>query len=249
MDSNFSSIEAANIPSELAGPLPRRLRLSGNGIQMVVLAAIFLVLAIVAALWSGIGTVQELRYREALRRDGKDTVGEITRLWSSGRSLKLRVSYTFSVDEIHFAGNAQVPEQIGGSLRGASSLPIRYLPANPAINHPATWEWSALQQAGRIQASILLATIALILFVPLRFERTLIARGSPIVGVITKCSPGRRGGFSVNYDFRTQDGRVTKGSGWSPSRSEIGASVWILHVPQNPRRNQPYPSLNYRVTQ
>ncbi len=249
MDANFSPIEAASIPSELTGPLPRRLRLSRNGNRMATAAAIMLVLAVAFAFWIGLDRVQQLQHRAALRRTGRETVGKITRLWSASRSLKTRVSYTFAVNGVSFAGEARVPNQLVTSLSESNTLPIRYLPANPAVNHPAAWEWSALLDWDSFVAPIIGLALALFLFATLRSERRLVIGGLPAVGEITRCTPGSRGGFSVNFDFRTQDGSITKGSGWSESRREIGERVCVLYLPQNPRRNLSYPSLNYRVAQ
>jgi Protein of unknown function (DUF3592) len=249
MDTNFSSIGAATIPSELTGPLPRRSRLSGNGSQMAIVAALMLALAVAFALWVGIDRAQQLQHRAALRHDGQEAVGDITRLWSSGRSLKTRVSYTFIANGISFKGEARVPGQLVHSLRESDTVPIRYLPANPSVNHPAAWEWSALLDWDSFVAPIIGVALCLFLIVPLRSEHQLVAEGLPVAGVITQCSPGKRGGFSVTYDFRTQDGSVTKGNGWSRARQEVGATVCVLYLPHNPRRNEPYPSLNYRVVQ
>lgn len=247
MDAEVFPIEMTSIPSELTGPLPRRLRLSTNGRRMAIAAVVISALAMAFALWVGFDRVQQLQHRAALRRDGRDTVGEITRLWSASRSLKTRVSYTFTVNGLSFAGEARVPNQLVPSLSESGTLPIRYLPADPAVNHPAAWEWSALLDWDSFIAPIVGMALALFLFATLRSERRLVAEGFPTVGEITRCAPGRRGGFSVNFDFRMQNGGITKGGGWSQCHREIGERICVLYLPQNPRRNLSYPSLNYRV--
>ena len=249
MDPNFSSIELASIPRELTDPQPRRFRLSKNGSRMVIAAVIMLALAAAYGLWVGLDRIQQLQNRAALRHDGSETVGEITRLWSAGRSLKTRVSYTFAVNGMSFAGEVRVPNQLVRNLRESNTLPIRYLPANPAVNHPAAWEGSALLDWDSFVGPVVGMALALFLFVTLRSERRLVVEGVPAVGEITQCAPGRRGGFSVSFDFRTQDGSITKGSGWSQSHREIGERVCVLYLPKNPRRNLSYPSLNYRVAE
>lgn len=248
MDRDLSSLEVASIPGELTEPLPRKLRLSGNGRAMVLAAAIMLVLTVAFALWVGVNRFQQLQNRAALRQSGREVVGEITRLWSSGHSLKTRVSYTFVVDGVSFSGQARVPNQLVSSLSNSNTLAIQYLPANPAVNQPAAWEPAAIDW-NALGAVILGMALTLFLFVTLRLERGLVAEGIPAVGEITRCVAGRRSGFSVNFDFHAQDGSIIKGNGWSESRREIGERVCVLYLRQNPRRNLSYPSLNYRVAQ
>jgi hypothetical protein len=210
-------------------------------------AAFMLALTIAFVCWVGLDRIQQLQHRAALRDDGRETVGEITRLWSAGRSLKTRVRYTFTVNGASFAGESLVPDELAASLRGSGTLPIRYLPANPAVSHPAAWEWSALLDWDSSVAPIVGMALALFLFVTWRADRRLVAEGLPVVGEITRCAPGRGNGFSVNFDFRTQDGTITKGSGWSENRREIGERVCVLYLSRNPQKNLSYPSLNYRV--
>jgi hypothetical protein len=58
-----------------------------------------------------------------------------------------------------------------------------------------------------------------------------------------------KSGWWVEYQFRTEDGRTVKGGGWPENRLEIGATICVLYLPQNPRLNQPYPMSYYRVAQ
>jgi len=247
MDRDFSSIDLASIPRELTCPLPRNLRLSKNGNRMAAAAAIMLMFAVALTTWIGFDRVQHLLHRAAMRRDGRETVGEIKRVWSSSRSMKTRVSYTFVVNGAAFVGEELVPRQVAASLRNSDALPIRYLPSDPAVNHPAAWEW--VVDTDTFVAPILSTGLFLFLFAALRSERRLVAKGLPAVGEITKCAPAGRGGFAVNFDFRTEDGIVTKGSGWSQCHREIGERVCVLYLPGNPKRNLSYPALNYCIVQ
>jgi len=247
MDRDFSSIDLASIPRELTGPLPRKVRLSKNGNRMAIAAVVMFALGIVLTLWIGVDRVQHLLHRAALRRDGRTTVGQIRRVWSSSRSMKTRVSYTFAVNGVLFVGDELVPHHLAVGLEDSDPLAIRYLPSNPAVNHPAAWEWSV--DSDTFVVPILCTGLVLFLFTALHLERRLVVKGLPAVGEITKCAPAKRGGFSVNFDFRTEDGSVTKGSGWSSGRREIGERVCVLYLPENPKRNLSYPALNYCVVQ
>jgi hypothetical protein len=240
---------ATTAPNELSGPLPRTLYLTGNGRQIAAVAALLFALSLVGALLTVIDTNRQLRDRDALRQDGIETTAAITRLWFPGRGLHLKVSYIFIVNGVSFAGEAQAPRQLFDRLNEVHSLPVRYLATNPAVNYPTTWEWSVQQKLNSFFAVVLLAAFGMILLVPLYMERKLVAEAAPTVGLVTNCASNRKGGFSVKYQFRLQDGSILMGSGWSPNRQENGAAIWVLYLVQNPRRNTPYPSLNYRVGQ
>ena len=214
---------------------------------MAFVARIFFVLALVTVLWASVTTFQQLREREALRRDGRETAGEIAKLWSPGRGTHTKVRYSFTVNGILYTGEAQVPDRYIRSLRQSSVLSIRYLPANPAVNNPSDWEWSVFQKLNSFVAAVLMLVFGIVLFMPLQGERKLSANGAPVSGIITNCSMRGRGGFLVKYEFRTQNGTVMKGSGWSQNALETGASICVLYMPQNPNQNQPYPSPNYHV--
>ena len=165
------------VPRQPAGPLPGRLRLSGREAQVSIRAALMFVLALALTFWYGVDAVQQMRHREALRRDGNRTTGEITRLWSSGHGAYRKVSYAFVVNGTVFTGEAQVPKDRWESLRNAGSLSIQYLPTAPAINHPDAWEWSALQRLDLIVAAILCAAFGVFLSLDRYPGRRPIAQG------------------------------------------------------------------------
>lgn len=78
--------------------------------------------------------------------------------------------------------------------------------------------------------------------------RQLIAEGTPVLAVVTKCSrSSSSGGFLVKYEFHVGDGKVIKGAGWCENRQETGSNIWIVYLPQNPQVSRPYPMLNFRV--
>lgn len=249
MDPNLNLAGASTIPSELTGQVPRKTCLSRKGIGMAIRITILLALAVAVAIWVGMDTVQQMQHRAALRLGGSEAVATITWMGSSGRSATITVKYRFTVNGEIFTGKAVVPHQLYPSLLMSDSLPIRYLPADRTVNHPAAWEWSAFLVWDSFFALLMLVATAMMLLLWLRIERRLVVEGVPAVGVITKCSPSTRGGFFVKYEFHAEDGRVIKGNGWSESSQEGGASICILYLPQNLWRNKPYPSANYRVAQ
>ncbi|MGA9667899.1 MAG: hypothetical protein WBQ94_01755 [Terracidiphilus sp.] len=125
------------IPSELTGPLPRRVRATGNGIYLTLLAPAFLAFAVAAAVWAGMNTVRQTEHRAALRGDSSVTVGEITRTRKMKNS---EIVYTFSANSKSYKGEAELPWQLRNDVEQFKSLTVRYLPTDPDVNHPAAWE-------------------------------------------------------------------------------------------------------------
>lgn len=219
-------------------------------------------MALAGALWGGVRAVQQTQHRAALRRDSSETVAEITRMWH-GKTTDV-VHYAFTVNGTSFVGEAEVPGDLRYDLRRSRFLPIRYLAANPDVNHPAAWEWSLVfwrpQSSDLVHipyfsselewflAPLLFGPLGVVFFMELRTDRKLLAEGAPAAGLVTKCTPGTRGSYWMKYEFHTEDGRVAKGScGGSPA--EVGTKIWVLYLPQDPRQNCRFPSENYRVVE
>ncbi len=192
-----------------------------------------------------------MQHKAAIRRESSEVAGEVKRLWTTGRSSNPTVSYTFTVNGTSFTGKAYgVPRELWKTLRVSSPLLIRYLPENPEVNHPSAWEDSATSLSLLLPdiGMLILAALGMMLPVQLRAGRRLVAEGTPAVALITKCSPAKgRRGISIEYEFRTEDGRLVKGISRYDSPQEIGASICVLYLLGDPRQNRPYQSLYYRV--
>lgn len=245
MDSNVSLPKGWTAPSELTGALPRKTRMAPGGVQLVVLATVFL-------LWGGTwlffccrGAAQEMARTAALRRgSSRETTGEVT--WVSSRAPH-RLSYAFTANGVALTGECSLPSHL--YFRRGDNLIIRFLPSNPAMNHPADWEGPAPDWWVPCVFAAFLALISTPLIVSLRRDRRLVAEGVPVGGVVLKCSPRGRGGWTAKYEFRTEDGRVAEGSSDCWNRLEAGSAVCVLYHPQNPRRNKAYSAVTYRVAQ
>jgi len=253
----------ANIPSELAGPVPRKVRATGSGAYLIFLASISLIFAVTAGLWAVINTVQQADHRAALRSNSSIAVGRGTSI-RRGKNMVV-VFYTFNVNGRLYAGKADAPWQLEDKVeRSFNTLPVRYVPANPDVNHPAAWEWSLFywiplstdlvhlpefsREFNWLTAALISGVFGIPLFVALCEQRKLLVEGTPVLGVVTKCTRGSRGSYSVEYEFRTENGNITKGRS-SASHQEVGASICVLYSCPNPRRSRPYSSFIYRVAE
>jgi hypothetical protein len=244
METNSGTPARGSPPPELTGSLPRRIRPSPGSRYGEIVIAIMLVLTCVLTIWISRSALQKMQQTSALRQSGAEVRGEIGQIESVPRSMD-RVSYTFEVDGKTFSGNAGVPARLAPALRQSNVLAVRYLPSNPDVNHPAAWEWPLMPSiAGMICLAILTFTFITFAVIICR-RRQLVARGEPAVASVTGCSPGKTS-YLLKYEFHT-DTQSSKGEGWSSTRREIGAKIWVLYLPGNLNRNHPYPFPDYSV--
>jgi hypothetical protein len=252
----------AKIPSELTGVLPRRLRTTRNGIYLTLLASAFLAFAVAATVWACMNTARQTKQRAVLRGDSSVTVGEVTRT----RKMKGSeiVYYTFSANGRLYTGEAELPWQLRDDVEGSNSLAVRYLPADPDVNHPAAWEWSFFwwlplstdvvhlpdfsKESEWFLAPLIFGPFGFVVLMGLRSERRLLAEGLTAAGQVTECTRGTRGSYRVKYEFRIEDGRVVQGK-CGGERQKIGAPVCVLYIRQDPGQNQPYSNENYIVAE
>ena len=139
-----------------------------------------------------------------------------------------------------------MPDDLVGTIRQPDRILVRFLPADPAINHPDAWEWSLLFNAKAIYVSVFFLILGSFILAILYAERRFVREGSPTVATVTSCKL-KAGLFILEYDFSAEDGASIKGSGESRIPREIGLNISVLYLPQNPRRSRPYPTPNFRV--
>jgi hypothetical protein len=253
MEINLPPIGAFTVPDELTGPLPRKVRISSGGLTTCILAYALLAMGIALVLWVSVKIARQIQYETELRSDGREAVGEITRYWSSGKGANWHIGYSFSVDGVPYRGEARVPENLssslGISLKQYGTLSILYLPANPSVNYPPGWDRSYGSYLFSLIPSLGMVIIGIALLFTFSRDRQLIEEGAPSAGVITNFIRGKgRTGDAMCYEFRLDDGRIMSGSSQCDVVPEIGASICILYLPQNPQRNQRYPLRYYRLS-
>jgi hypothetical protein len=242
VNTDSPSSAESDLLSDLRGPRPRKSRLSRNGMLAATGCVLLWVFSIVSGYLTATNARHEIETRERLRTRGSETSGRIV------RTARYLVFYQFEANGQTFAGQAHMPDRIRGSLRESDPFPIRYLPSDPALNHPAGWEDSETSAWEPVIASLIAVALGVTIGLSIWSNRTLVSRGIAVVGVVTKCGgPLSRGGFQLRYDFRTEDGNELKGRGWCETRQEVGTSVRVLYLPTHPKRNLPYPSPYYSI--
>jgi hypothetical protein len=241
-------IDSWTPPDGLGYSSLRPVRLTGGGIALLVVAAMMSMGAVAAGIGLGTTAKRQAKDHRLLQEQGVNTEAQITRVWRSGdKNQQHLVSYRFTVQDREYVARKGVPPRIWQTLRTGSSLPVRFLPSDPKVNHPSEWSdtpmpsWLPYLVFGALIATAFGCTI------PLRIQMRLLTEGRPAPGTVT----GHRrtkDGTILRYEFVLLNGATAKGRGQSRRPPAIGAPICVLYDPENPRRNAPYPLTLVKLT-
>jgi hypothetical protein len=241
-------IESWTPPDGLGYSSLRPVRLTGGGIALLVVAVAMLLGAVAAAIGLGTTARRQAKDHRLLQEQGVNTDAQITRLWRSGdKNQQHLVSYRFTVQEREYVARKGVPSRIWQKLTVGSSLPVRFLPSDPKVNHPTEWNDTPMPNWLPYLLSGALVVIAFGVTIPLRIQMRLLTEGRPAPGIVT----GHRrtkDATILRYEFQLLNGATAKGRGQSRRPPAIGAPICVLYDPENPRRNAPYPLTLVKLT-
>ena len=245
-DPEGPDFEGQTSPSELRGPLPRRVQMNSQNASAMVVVVV-LCLGIGGTMFGSAcyGIFTQIQQRTALRRDGRDTVASVTATHAGHGSPT--VTYVFKANGLSYSGKAEIPNY-RLILHESDSIAVRYLPSDPTVNHPADWEWSGLGDLIPEAFMLFLTSVGGVALVALVRDRKLAREGKPVKGVVIDCSRGKTE-FRVEYEFRTDNGLQVTGHSSSPDEYGAGARVWILYLPQKPQRSRMYPVRYFEVVE
>jgi uncharacterized protein DUF3592 len=220
----------------------RPVRLSGQGRAMVVISAVMLAAWPVLGLFLDSRAVRERDERQHLVSEGRETDAVITRVWRSGKDdADHMVAYRFTAAGEEIQGRSSAPARIWRNLEPGGSLPVRYVPSNPKINHPAEWRGAVLPRWLPLVLMPPFWIPAVMFTVLIRRQMRLLSEGRPAPGTITGVKR-RDKTMLVTYEFRVLSGAIVKGKSSAGRRPPItGSAVCVLYDPENPRHNALYP--------
>ena len=241
-------IENWTPPDGLGYSSLRPVSLTGGGVALLVVAVLMLLGAVAAAIGLGTTARRQAKDHRLLQEQGVNTDARITRLWRSGdKNQQHLVSYRFTVQEREYVARKGVPPRIWQKLTAGSSLPVRFLPSDPKVNHPTEWDDTPMPNWLPYLLSGGLVAIAFGVTIPLRIQMRLLTEGRPAPGTVT----GHRrtkDGTIIRYEFVLLNGATAKGRGQSRLPPAIGSPICVLYDPENPRRNAPYPLTLVKLT-
>lgn len=248
MDSDLDNCTKSRAPSELFGSLPRKAKIYSTDGRYALAVAVITILGPV--LWLGqycFNDIKQMQQRSLLRSDGHEVIGEVTGLIVE-RGGVISVNYAFAANGLSYSGEARMPSHFGTVLDKSDKILIRFLPANPDVNHPSAWEWSAWMGLDKALFSLFFIAMGSIAMTMLRRERKLAREGTVVAAIVKSCAP-KAGQFQTEYDFYVNDGERMTGRSTSKESFEVGANVWVLYLAARPRRNQLYPLSLYKVVE
>ena len=231
-------------PDSLGYSSLRPVRLARGGVALAALIAAFTIGGFVLGAVLAGRSRSQASDRELLNDQGLLTDATVLRVWrSGGEDSTRRVRYRLEVQGREFVSSPSVPRRIWDTLKVGSTIPVRYLPADPAINHPADWDVRVTPWWLAFLVPAMFGGLAWIMALLIRRQWRLLGEGRPAPGIVTGLKKSDKA-VSVLYQFRLLSGAIHKGrgaTGTSKSVPAVGAVVCVLYDPENPRRNSLYP--------
>jgi hypothetical protein len=107
------------------------------------------------------------------------------------------------------------------------------------VNQPSNWEWDWGHIVYFLLGLVILGGAGNVIIVALR-ERTLARKGIVVEGEVTGCAPNQKL-FTVYYEFTTKENVWMEGSTEISEEYEAGATIPVIYLRGNPKRNDVYP--------
>jgi hypothetical protein len=192
----------------------------------------------VVCIWGAYDDIKNSHLHNILRLEGHDANGEVIERHSIRRG-GVDVRYRFSVDGVSYSGHAEIPGHYYRASIPGAHISIRYLPNDPRVNQPSNWEWDWGHIVYFLLGLVILVGAGNLIIVTLR-ERTLARMGIVVEGKVTGCTTASKP-FTVYYEFTTKDNVWMEGNTDMPDECEYGASIPVIYLRGNPKRNDVYP--------
>jgi hypothetical protein len=218
-------------------------QLKPAGYALVALSVIFFLGSLVLGVFLYNKSLEQQATRERLGREGVVADAVVERLWRDGsKEHTPHVRYRFAVNSQEFTGSSSSPNSTWKTLHEGDTLPVRYVPADPKVNHPDQWAVDVTPQWLALVVPAMFSLGSAIMLIQIQRQWRLLSEGRAAQGVVTKMRRTDKG-TSVSYEFRLRNGAVQKGRSQASRRNAaaIGNQVCILYDPDNPRRNAVYP--------
>jgi hypothetical protein len=118
---------------------------------------------------------------------------------------------------------------------------VRYLPSDPAVNHPRGWQEKPMPVWIPYLVAAGLAVAGWLAMRGILSQKRLLAEGRPAPALVTRHTRTQHG-KTMHYEFVLLSGAIAKGrSGPARKPPAVGSTICVLYDPENPRRNAPYP--------
>src|SRR5205085_4416131 len=110
----------------------------------------------------------------------------VLRVWRTGGEENTpRVRYRFEVQGRELVASHSVPKAIWDTLEAGSVISVRYVPADPSINHPAEWNVRVTPWFVSVLVVAMFLLMAGLVTLLIRRQWRLLAAGRPAPGIGT----------------------------------------------------------------
>ncbi len=229
-------------PPELDRSRPRELRLRPAGHAIIALVVLMIAGSIATGVLMSVKASSDHGRRRELTTSGRDTTGTVVRRWTTrGDNRKYRLALEYNVNGRKYTGIVQVGRGAWQRMDVGTFLPVRYLPADPALHVVPGWEsnlmplWLPYAVAGAMGLGAWLATR------PLGSQRRLLSEGRPAPAIITRHEKTQHG-IVAHFAFAQLSGAKAEGK-LAPQRKppQIGSVACVLYEPDRVAHHSIYP--------
>ncbi len=197
--------------------------------------------------WSAAGRDAETAH--LLREESALAEGTVTRLWRSrGDDPKHWVAYRYAASGREYQGTARLSLRSWRLLELGAPIPVYYARSRPDISRPFSSAWSGMPAWVPCAAAFALAAAGLLATLAPVYQRRLLSEGRAAPAIVTRRESARRGGRAarsegrIHYAFALLSGATAYGkAGPMKDAPDAGSVITVLYLPDDARRNAPYP--------
>jgi len=242
-------IHSAKEPSiqKLNAMIPRKVRLDADvGYKFLLFVIVFLGGGLICIGGASYYYAEQAWHREALNRGGREAIARITEI-DSGRG-STAVYYTFRLSGTVHQGHAYFPQDRYLNIRVGEEMPILFLPSDPSINHPISWEWWSWWDLVPQLFLLFFSCVGAVPAGALYRDRRLARVGWVTEATVIACAPNGKQ-FRVDYEFYSEDHEQFDGANENCDEYKTGSKIRVIYLRKNPKRNDTYPMSTYRTVE
>jgi len=201
----------------------------------------------VSGVWLYVLAARDAARFDRIMREGVSTQAEVIRVGRTRRDDEVRrvVTYRYTVEARTYGGYTTLGKRDRRRFDIGSSIPVRYLPADPKRSWMQGYEPKGVPlwvfPVVALGLALGTAPIALVL----RSQRRLLEEGRPALARVTQCRRTQSSGHSrtrVQYEFRILSGAIRTGSyEVEKNPPAAGSTLTVIYHREEPRRNARYP--------
>jgi hypothetical protein len=238
--------DLAGLPPELAGAVPRDVRLTIGGLIVATLAVACAVGALVAGIVMSVAYMRASDERHLRERDGVVVDAAVVQVVERrGDGPHRIVTYRYEVDGRSYSGRTALRNRDRRTLRPGASVRIGLVPSQPEHSWMIGYERTGfpLWVIPLTVSSLLVAAIGLVSIV--RRQWILLSEGRPArarVTALKKVSSDKGKKYRVSYEYKTLSGALQHARcemGKTPPA--IGAVIPVVYHRDRPEWSATYP--------